>query len=60
MFLLLILPIIFLAGCDRDQPGVSGSFVGGDNGLSISFVDNEPPARVLDDNAEEFFVNVKF
>ncbi len=57
--IILVSLVIFVAGCNTgDNNKVSGSFVGGDNGLILSFVENEPPESVLDANAEDFFIKI--
>ena len=59
IYVLLALVIIFISGCkSQDTDTISGSFVGGDNGLELSFINDEPPTRVLDNNAEQFFVTI--
>lgn len=60
--LLLFVFLIVLAGCASltrtQQPESEGAFVGGTQGLSMSFVEGEPPARVLDDGQEVFFITL--
>src|SRR3989344_837884 len=53
MFILLL--ILFIVACSK-QPSASSSsrFVGGSDGLDISFIKDEPPDTVLDDNQDEF------
>lgn len=60
--ILLIGVLVIIAGCDRNRDNdseVSGAFVGGDDGLDIKFAEDEPPDRVLDANAEDFFITVE-
>ncbi len=59
VYILLIILAVFVSGCNGNTDDVPGkSFVGGDDGLEISFIDDEPPERVLDNNAEQFFITV--
>ncbi len=55
-FLLLLL----LAGCQQksNKGDVAGPYVGGTKGLEFAFQEDEPPATVLDDGQEEFFITL--
>jgi hypothetical protein len=52
---------LMLSGC---QPGgtedikIEGPYAGGKEGLLFAFNENEPPARVLDNSQEEFYVTL--
>ncbi len=50
------------AGCPKkgaeEEIGL-GVFAGGVEGLDISFVENEPPASVLDNNEDPFYITVE-
>jgi hypothetical protein len=50
--------LLVIAGCTSGDSTSSGRFIGGDRGLEISFVPNEPPAEVLDANNENFDISV--
>ncbi|MFH1181837.1 MAG: hypothetical protein V1702_02670 [Candidatus Woesearchaeota archaeon] len=46
-----IISILFLAGCQTGDSGTTSTgtpYIGGTNGLLISFLDNSPPAQVSD------------
>lgn len=60
-----LVAVLVLSGCQggfnfgkREQPQNIGAFVGGTRGLEIGFADDEPPASVLDNGQEEFFVTL--
>lgn len=60
-FLAVLAAVILLVGCTGG--GGSGtktltSYVGGDQGLSIEFNEDEPPKEVLDNDEESFFVSL--
>ena len=60
--LLLIVGVFVLSSCTglpgggTTQP--SGAFIGGTDGISLAFAQDEPPQRVLDNNQQEFFVTL--
>ena len=61
--LVLFISLVFLlAGCTGLSKGTDQSsdsaFVGGTKALSLAFAGDEPPAKVLDDNQEEFFITL--
>ncbi len=49
---------IFIAGCTTQTQTGAGVFVGGEKGLELSFIKDEPPAKVLDDNQDEFSITL--
>ncbi len=60
VFLVTILSLfLVIVGCTSDT-GVTkpGAFVGGTSGLDLSFISEEPPDRILDDNQDLFYVTV--
>ena len=57
---LLILALL-ISGCQtqkKDQKSL-GIFIGGKAGLEISFIENQPPPKVLDDNQDHFLITLK-
>lgn len=54
---LLVISILFIAGC-KDGGTSAGSFIGGDQGLELSFVVGEPPETVLDNHQDPFDITV--
>src|SRR3989338_333815 len=55
--LLLVFLALILAGCKggtEDTQAADKAFIGGTNGISIAFVDTEPPTEVLDDGQQVF------
>jgi hypothetical protein len=57
---LLLILVIFIVGCQstKDGPETSGPYVGGTSGLQFAFQETEPPASVLDDGQQEFFITL--
>ena len=60
--LLLSLVILVIAGCQgtfqQPQNQDLGTFVGGTQALDIAFAEDQPPAAVLDDGQETFFITL--
>ncbi|MEK6904049.1 MAG: hypothetical protein AABW87_00475, partial [Nanoarchaeota archaeon] len=55
--------LVVLAGCaglirGQQKDTTSGAFVGGTQGISLSFIEGEPPAGVLDNNQEAFLITL--
>ncbi len=51
--------LLFIGGCKKTvETKLSGAYVGGDGGLGLSFVEDEPPERVLDADSEQFFITL--
>jgi len=58
---ILILLALFLAGCANtdDKDTTTGkAFIGGTEGITLAFVGTEPPAEVLDDGQQTFFITM--
>ena len=58
-----LLAVIFITSCDTfgprgDSERSPGAFIGGVKGIEVAFAEDEPPARVLDHNQQEFFVTL--
>ncbi|MCX6711913.1 MAG: hypothetical protein NT139_02665 [Candidatus Woesearchaeota archaeon] len=50
---------LVIVGCtSTTTTSKPGTFVGGTNGLDLSFISEEPPDRVLDDNQDLFYITV--
>jgi hypothetical protein len=52
---------LMLSGCQtggKEAPKIEGPYAGGKEGLLFAFNENEPPARVLDNSQEEFYVTL--
>ena len=61
--LVLFIALVFLiAGCTglgkSNNSKDDSAFVGGTKAISLAFAADEPPAKVLDDNQEEFFITL--
>lgn len=57
--LLLVLLISGVKGCEKGkETGALGAYIGGTDGLAVSFLDDEPPEKVLDNNQESFFITL--
>jgi len=54
---LFLLALLVITACTQEKK-IGGAFAGGTTGLGANFVENEPPERVLDNNAEEFLVTI--
>ena len=52
--------LLFIGGCKKatESKAAIGAYVGGDEGLDLSFVEDEPPERVLDADSEQFFITL--
>lgn len=60
-FLILSLFALLLVGCQGAGPGqpkTDSPFIGGTQAIDVAFVENEPPARVLDNSQEQFFITL--
>ncbi len=56
--ILLIIAAVFIAGCKKEAVEVgAGAFIGGNEGLSLSFSENTPPDQVSEDDL--FSINVQ-
>ena len=54
-----LIVLLFITGCKKTtEAGLTGAYIGGSEGLDISFVEDEPPERVLDANSEQFFITL--
>lgn len=59
LLIILAVSTLFIFGCTRSEDTlVAGPFVGGTNGLTMRFIENEPPSSVFDDNEEDFDIAV--
>lgn len=64
LIVFLIIGLFFISGiggCPKKEAEGevgAGVFAGGSNGLDINFIEYEPPASVLDDNQEPFYITV--
>lgn len=60
LFIIVLISLLFITACTNnggsDLP--TGRYVGGDDGLKISFVEGEPPESVLDDRQETFDISI--
>ena len=52
--LILAVFIILILGCTRTSEPSQKIFIGGSEGLSIKFLQDEPPLSVLDNSQEDF------
>lgn len=63
LFILLSLVLLLSAGCQQfgsrtpTAPEVS-TFIGGQNGITFGFAEDQPPGAVLDGGEEEFFITL--
>lgn len=60
--LILLIGVLFLAGCKKDTTGGTSQtdpFIGGTNGLVISFQKDAPPSEVFDSKNFPFDVEIK-
>ena len=57
LILLVALVAVLVAGCTTQK--TTGRFIGGDKGLEISFIDQEPPNEVLDNSEDEFDITLR-
>lgn len=60
VFLMVILSLfLIIVGCtSTGTVQTPGAFVGGTSGLDLSFISEEPPDNVLDDNQDLFYITV--
>lgn len=61
-FVLIVVVAVLLAACSgggKDKPNADSPYVGGDRGLSMSFVTGAPPPEVYDNNQFPFDIAVK-
>lgn len=62
VLILVILLSLFIVGCKtgtkKDQKTL-GVFIGGTDALEFSFIETQPPAKVLDNLQEPFFIGLK-
>lgn len=62
VFLVLILSLSGIQGCPTkdEEKGEEelGAYIGGTDGLGISFVEEEPPETVLDNNQDPFYITL--
>ncbi len=59
VFLVLLLSLSGAAGCPKKEAGTGlGAYIGGTNGLDLSFADEEPPEEVLDNNQLPFYITL--
>ena len=57
--LIFLILLVFITGCQNgSEKTAEGAYVGGAQGLGLSFVDNEPPLRVLDADSDEFLITL--
>tara|TARA_Y100000310_G_scaffold340574_1_gene436890 strand:+ start:6863 stop:7825 length:963 start_codon:yes stop_codon:yes gene_type:complete len=56
----LLIISVFVSGCQPKTPEqlIEGPFAGGSSGLNFAFQEGEPPATVLDNGQQEFFVTL--
>lgn len=60
-FIFLALAALVLAGCQgggSQQPKNDSPFLGGTQAVDVAFFENEPPAHVLDNGQESFFITL--
>lgn len=51
-----LVSILFLVSCTTTAPKSSTGFIGGTDGLSATFITDQPPAKVYDDNTNPFTI----
>ena len=59
--LVLLIMLVFISGassCEKSSKVSPGAYIGGTDGLGISFVADEPPVKVLDNDQDSFFVTL--
>lgn len=57
--LVLAFTLIFASGCGEQQETGNNPFIGGTTGLTLSFMENSPPAYVYDSGTSPFFIYVQ-
>jgi hypothetical protein len=58
---LILLAVLFLIGCKgqgADEGSADSSFIGGTDGISVAFVEGDPPVEVLDAGQEQFLIRL--
>jgi hypothetical protein len=58
IFLFITLLVVFISACESTTTS-SGRFIGGNKGLEISFIEQEPPSEVLDNREDEFDISLR-
>ncbi len=58
LIIILALALIFIAACTPVSTPNTGRYNGGDEGLTVTFLEGEPPESVLDNNQEDFDLSV--
>ena len=60
IFFVLLILLLGAEGCPEKKGTETGlgAYIGGTNGLDISFVDEEPPLEVLDANQDTFYITL--
>src|SRR3989338_6074572 len=62
VLVLILMLSLFIFGCqnatNKDSKSL-GIFIGGTDGVDFSFITNEPPSSVLDNNQEPFFITLE-
>ncbi len=58
LLIIVIISILLIVGCAPKSKGGSAGYLGGTNGLKISFADGAPPEKVLDANNEQFSITL--
>lgn len=56
--LLVLILVSGVKGCEKGGKISTGAYVGGTDGLAVSFVADEPPAKVLDNNQDPFSITL--
>ena len=58
--ILLLVVLLIIAGCTGGTNKIEKprAFIGGNDALSIKFVDDQPPKKVLDNNQEPFEITL--
>lgn len=51
IFAILVIPLLFLAGCTKEEKGKVGTFFGGIDGVSIEFEQLAPPSKFEQDDS---------
>lgn len=53
-----IIALLFVVACTKTPATSKGKFVGGDKGLDISFIKDEPPEIIADNNQDQFDIGI--
>ncbi len=62
VLILVVLLSLFIVGCQtgtKKEQKTLGIFIGGTDALDFSFIESQPPNKVLDDLQEPFFIGLK-